>query len=154
MAVIHKNGNIFDTEMPVIGHGVNLDGVMGSGIAAKVAVLYPTVEESYRQVCEFGGLNAGSALILKVADEEFEGDRWIANISSQVEQGRNAKLPLLEAGLYETIEQMREMGLKGLALPKIGAGIGGLEWADVLDAIESEAEVNPDFTVEVWTFED
>lgn len=152
MAVVHFEGNIFDSEAPVIGHGVNLQGAMDSGIAAQVKELYPSVYESYKQVCEFDSLAAGTSLVLQVTEEESDTPRWIANIASQVQPGANADLKLLEDGLYDTIEQMRDMGLFHLALPRIGAGIGGLDWDLVLDAIESEAEVNPDFTVEVWTY--
>jgi len=152
MSVIHKEGNIFDTEAPVIGHGVNVQGAMDSGLAATVKEQYPSVFENYKQVCEFGGLVGGTALLLE-ADESEDG-LMIANIASQIEPGPNAELKLLEDGLYDTVEQMRDMGVFHLALPKIGAGIGGLDWDVVLDAIESEAEVNPDFTIEVWTYTD
>lgn len=149
MAVIHKTGDIFESDAEVIGHGVNLQGVMGAGIAKTVKELYPSVYEGYKQAVEFGALGAGGTLILPTDD----GDLYIANIASQVKTGANADLNLLESGLMETVDQMRDMGLYTLALPRIGAGIGGLDWEDVLDIIESEAEVNPDFTIEVWTYE-
>lgn len=154
MSVVHFEGNIFDSEAPVIGHGVNTQGLMDSGIAAQVKESFPSVFEAYSQVCEFGGLVGGTALVLQASEEESDTPLWIANIASQVEPGENAELKLLEDGLYDTVEQMRDMGLFHLALPKIGAGIGGLDWDTVLDAIESEAEVNPDFTIEVWTYTD
>lgn len=150
MAVVHKTGDIFESEADVIGHGVNLQGVMGAGIAKTVKELYPSVYEGYKRAVELGALGAGDTLILPTDDS---GDLYIANIVSQVKTGANADLNLLESGLMETVDQMRFMGLFTLALPRIGAGIGGLDWDDVLDVIESEAEVNPDFTIEVWTYE-
>lgn len=152
MAVVELTGDIFDSEAAVIGHGVNLQGVMGAGIAATVKELFPTVYEGYKQTCDFGGLVAGSALILPVGEDQ-ESPKFIANIASQIKTGANADLKLIEAGLYDTIEQMRDLGENHLALPRIGSGIGGLDWNDVLDVINSEAEVNPDFTIEVWTYE-
>ena len=151
MPIVHRSGDIFTTELPAIGHGVNTEGVMGSGIAKTVRELYPSVYRTYRHVCLSRGLVGGDHLPL-MADEHDE-NRWILNIASQEPQGRNARYDFLEKGLEKAFTWAEDKRLEGIALPKIGAGIGGLEWTDVLAIIENRAAMHPSLTVEVWTFE-
>jgi O-acetyl-ADP-ribose deacetylase (regulator of RNase III) len=153
MTVIHLEGNIFNSLQPAIGHGVNCKGYMGSGIAKTVRALYPSVYNGYRTYCHTVGLSGGQLLPLRAEEFEGPGDRWILNIASQEDEGRNAKYTFLETALEKSFEWVNAAGYSGLALPKIGAGIGGLEWNDALAIIENRASHYPDLTTEVWTFD-
>lgn len=62
MALIHKTGDMFQTEQPAVIHGVNIAGIMGSGIAKTVRQLYPDVYEGYRSICKEGKLRVGEML--------------------------------------------------------------------------------------------
>lgn len=152
MSVMHREGNVFNTELPAIGHGVNTKGDMGSGIAATIREMYPSVNKAYKHACKTGNLNPGGHIAIRA--EEFEGDspRYILNIASQKKTGRNARYDYLEASMTKAFEWVDEAGLEGLALPEIGAGIGGLEWSDVLAIIENKSSLYPHLTVEVWSF--
>lgn len=152
MSVVDKNGDIFETEAQVIGHGVNIRGLMGAGIAKTVRHLYPSVFREYRDACENETLEGGECLLVKA--EEWDGDepRYIANISSQINPGANASLDLLRKGLEDTFQQLDYASLTSLALPRIGAGIGGLVWEDALEVIKEVSENYPEIEVEVWTY--
>jgi len=39
-----------------------------------------------------------------------------------------------------------------VALPRIGAGVGGLHWDEVLHTIKEAAKLHPGIDVEVWEF--
>jgi O-acetyl-ADP-ribose deacetylase (regulator of RNase III) len=108
-----------------IGHGVNCKGMMGSGIAVPFRKSYPEMYTHYKSMCDQDFLLPGMVLPWK-AD-----GLWIFNIASQYQPGPSAKLEYLEMGLLYCLFTMRNFGLKHLALPRIGAGIGGLEWSDV-----------------------
>lgn len=153
--VVEKQGDIFDSWATVIGHGVNTFGIMGSGIAKTVRALYPDVYATYHDKCVNEGFAGGIAQLLTVQNFEKRtaGDmRIIANISSQIQPGANAELGLLRDGLIDTLNQMTELGLRSLALPRIGAGIGGLQWDDVLETIKEVSLDFPDIIIEVWEF--
>lgn len=152
MTVVHLEGNIFTTTQPAIGHGVNTRGFMGSGIAKTVRELYPSVYLGYREMCRYPGLFGGEHLPLEAMEYEGDDERWILNIASQEAEGRNAKYTFLETALERAFEWVSAREFAGLALPKIGAGIGGLEWNDALAIIENRASHYPDLTVEIWTF--
>ena len=152
MTIVNFTGDIFETNAPVIGHGVNIRANMAGGIARTIRGLYPSVFRAYRAKCEAGELLGGECLLAKA--DEWDGDepRYIANISSQIEPGADARLDLLHAGLLETLQIMSYAGLSVLALPHIGAGIGGLDLEDVLSTIHEVSEKFPEITIEIWTF--
>jgi O-acetyl-ADP-ribose deacetylase (regulator of RNase III) len=152
MTVVHREGNVFNSEMPAIGHGVNIEGVMGSGIAKTVRELYPSVYKKYRTACLTTDRLKGGGHLPLLALEHITSERWIMNIASQEKQGRNAQYPFMESALTKAFNWVSNMGLVGLALPKIGSDIGGLEWENVLTIIENQAKLHPDLIVEAWTF--
>ncbi len=149
MSLIYRTGDIFTTTLPAIGHGVNVRGLMGSGLAALVKKLAPSVEERYRTVCEAGELEPGANLPLYSP----ELDRWILNLASQVEPGADARLELLEEAVRRGLLWARERELSGVALPRIGSGVGGLQWDDVHEVLKALAAEYSDLAIELWTFE-
>lgn len=153
MVVIHKQGDVFTTEQPVIGHGCNTIGMMGAGVASIVRKRYPSVYKAYTIACNEKLFVGGETLLLQVSESEHNSERYIANIGSQVLPGANADLQLLRGGFKDTLVQMEEAGLSGIAIPEIGAGIGGLQWEDVLSVVEEESSHYPHITVEVWHFD-
>lgn len=144
--MIHKTGSLFDSTAPVLAHGVNLRGVMGAGIAKSFRDLYPVNYAAYRDACRRGWLDEGDCLL------HYEGGKWIANLSTQVELGADADYDRLRAALHQLcsrVEQFR--GRAPIAIPEIGCGIGGLEWDEVqchLDDFEHMYAVE----FEAWHF--
>lgn len=143
MSVVYKTGNLFSSDAQVFGHGVNTVGVMGAGIAKTFKEMFPKNYRAYQKACSEGFSPGGSLLVQ-------EGGRYIANISSQDLPGPNADLRWLKNGLLSTLLTMNTLGLNSVALPRIGAGIGGLDYHDVKSTIEEVSEEFPEITVEVW----
>lgn len=147
--IIHKNGDVFTSEMPAIGHGVNCKGYMGSGFAAAVRKRCPDVYKAYKAVCNEApfGLQGGEMLPLYSDIENL----WILNIASQVKEGRNAKYDLLEQGTEEAFVWCQENNVPGFAIVRIGSGIGGLNIDVVEDILDKIAAKYPDIDMELWT---
>lgn len=144
--VIERVGNMFDTELPAIGHGVNVDGKMGAGVAKLIRQQFPEVYHRYAAACAEGTLRPGGMLALQGAD-----GTWVLNLASQDRPGANASLAWLRSALIEAFEFAEANMLAGFAIPRIGAGIGGLEWADVITLINRVATQYPGVIVEVWS---
>lgn len=143
--IIHKTGNIWDTEQPAIGHGVNCQGVMGSGIAVQFRERFSSMYGDYVRMCKVGILKPGNASFY------HENNIWTVNIASQNLPGKNAKMMYLLSGLIFAREGLIERNIDGIALPQIGCGIGGLKWESVLELIEfvfGDSQI----TCEVWTY--
>lgn len=151
MTYQHVVGDIFTTTLPAIAHGVNLEGNMGSGIAAIIKRLYPEVLPPYEFACEENLLQPGEVLPVHVASNP---DVWIYNLASQVLQGANARMDLIEQSFTNAFDVARELGHKGFAIPRIGSNVGGLNWNDVRPLLERIAEENADIHVEIWSLPD
>lgn len=147
--LIEKVGDIFTTEEAVIAQGVNVEGLMGSGIARIIADRYPNVESEYVKACAEGSLQPGGVQVVEAPDGKL-----IANAASQVLPGRNADYVLLVLSIKATFDWCEKNDVSGFAVPRIGAGIGGLEWSIVLQLLYSLAALYPDVTLEVWSLPD
>ena len=129
-------GSLFDAPQRAIGHGVNMKGLMGAGIAAEFARRYPEMLPAYRLWCEVA--LPGDVMLYKVND-----GRTVVNIGSQNLPGKDARYEWLAAGLLHAAADLYELGTRQLALPRIGCGIGGLKW-DAVRVITQLVEANCD----------
>lgn len=140
-------GDVFTSSQPAFGHGVNCKGRMRSGIAVDVRLRYPDVYEAYARYCKSPGLNPGDVFMMKA---ESDG-KLIFNLASQYKEGCNATYPYLEESLWNAFDLLEEREIEGIALPRIGCGVGGLNWAKVKPMIEDIADNYSLIEVEIWT---
>lgn len=139
-------GDIFTSTAPAVGHGVNTHGLMGAGIAAVIRRKYPSVYQEYHKHCKSPGLKPGTMLPLLGED-----GRWVFNIASQDRPGPHARLTWLESGVEEAFRFCEENEIPAFAIPRIGAGIGGLEWEDVRSTLVELSDLHPEVMLQVWT---
>lgn len=132
-------GDLFD--YPVIAHGVNCVGAMGSGIALPFKQRFPNMHYSYVQLCESGMLQPGGIQAWREKDQLTGARHFGYNIASQYYPGKDAKMLWLTQGVATAINHAKRQGYSQLAIPRIGAGIGGLEWAQVKLRLEALAQV-------------
>lgn len=150
MTVVHRTGNIFTTDLPAIGHGVNTKGVMGAGIAKTIRANFPDVYSLYRDYCQEGRLKPGD--VFPAFSVMSNPNRWIFNIASQNNTGPDATYEWVEMGMAKALVLAKNLGLSGLALPRIASGIGGLEWDLVEPIMTAAADLYPNLIVELWEF--
>lgn len=139
-----KVGDLFYSHTDAYGHGVNTQGVMGSGIAVEFKNKFPKNFVAYRNACQARLLVPGEAFIFA------EHGRFVVNIASQEKTGKDARYEWLFAGALDAARQLTEKRCNTLALPLIGCGIGGLEWAGVEHLLRAVEAIVPGFEFEVW----
>ena len=144
--MIERYGDLFTTEAKHLGHGVNIQGKMGAGIAKTFREKFPDMYFHYRAQCHNQLLDVGQDFMFE------ENGLFIHNISSQEFTGRDAKYTWLQRGLVAAMENVEAVGGDLLALPEIGCGIGGLEWDNVKKFMLLAEENHPNVTLEVWHY--
>jgi len=149
MPVLEKTGDIFSSQAEAVGHGVNTLGYMGAGIAAQFSRKFPVMYAQYKELCEGHRLKPGKVFVYHIP----QTDRWVFNLASQKNPGADAQLYLVEESVANAFFIMDSLGITSIALPRIGSGIGGLNWDDVKAEIERVASYNPHITVELWTYD-
>ncbi|AWN04556.1 phosphatase [Rhodococcus phage Grayson] len=121
-------GDVFESGAPVIAHGCNTVGVMGAGIAKEMRNRYPLMHMRYQQMCDDQIFLPGHMYLYTVVGK----DLYIANLATQKYPGRNAKLEYIEESMAKLIQYCEKHNISPIAMPRIGAGIGGLDWKDVV----------------------
>lgn len=150
--LIEKQGDMFTTNAYVIGHGCNTHGVMGAGVAKIVREKFPAVYDRYRLFYESGTLRPGSAHAeLTVWPNSVRGV-WVFNLMTQDLPGPHARVEWIAQSLQTTLQNTYEMGAPKIALPRLGCGIGGLDWdTQVRPVFEVMAMAFPSVDIEMWT---
>lgn len=143
--MIEKNGDVFTSDAPALGHGVNTRGAMGAGIAPHFAKRWPEMESQYIVLCRDQHLNPGETFVYKTED-----GRWVYNMASQDLPGPNAAIDWLSGAAEAAAFHASENGVDRIAIPRIGCGIGGLDWDDV-SAVLEQIELSYNMQFEVWT---
>lgn len=157
--MIERNGDVFTTDAIYIGHGVNICGVMGAGIAKTIREKFPQVYKEYKAVCEHGNDNIQLGLGWWTGDffAYPENGKVIVNFSTQEKPGPDATYEAVFSSLFKFSKQAahpKKIEKNGniIAIPEIGCGIGGLEWPVVELIIEAVEAAVPEIEYEVWHY--
>lgn len=146
---VHKTGDMFTTTLPAIAHGVNIKGYMGAGVALHVKRNFPNVMAPYKAACKSKELVAGGFQAVKVKENP---DFWVLNLASQDELGNHARMEWLESSMEEAVAFAKANEMEGFAIPRIGAGIGGLDWeTEVKPYLEKVASREDGLMIEIWS---
>lgn len=131
-------GDIFSTDCDIICHGVNCSGGFGSGIAGQIAKKYPMVREAYLEKFKTEGWKLGDVQWIK-PDQDWK--RIFANCATQQYYkgfpGIDPKLSRFVdySAIVDCMTQVNTFAKatnKTIAMPKIGAGLGGGNWDEII----------------------
>lgn len=128
-------GNLFAMGLPAIGHGVNTKGIMGAGIAEQFRVRYPGMYGQYRRQCQAGLLHT-SGIMPWVSED----GTVIFNLATQVNPGADASVAHIHRAVGKALVECSAAGIPSLGIPRIGCGIGGLEWENVRKTLKTVAK--------------
>lgn len=138
-------GDIFALEdVNSYAHGCNCAGAMGKGIAVQFRDKFPEMYQEYKTLCKSGAFQPGD-----VFDYNY-GKGHIYNLGTQKNWRTKATLEYIKASLVRMFELASHDESK-IAMPAIGAGLGGLQWTDVQSVIDSVAVEYPN--VELYVVE-
>lgn len=108
-------------------HGCNRVGVMGAGIALQFRMRYPRMYRQYRALC----LDRSQAFELGEVFFWDEDTPYVFNLSTQERPGVRADKRAIQMAAERMKFIAKRNDIESIAIPRIGAGLGKLEWADV-----------------------
>jgi len=122
-----ENQDILEAATDAVVSSCTTAGSMEKGLAGQVARVYPEVETEYKEALAQGFLGIG-----KVWAVQPQGAGYIVVLfPTSTEASRRSDPEYIKAGLRALKEVVVGHEWKSLAVPKLGTGVGGLEWADV-----------------------
>lgn len=145
--IYYKTGDLFEAQAEAIINTVNTVGVMGKGIALQFKQRFPENFETYRKLCSDNQLDVGQLLITKDNSLFF---KYIINFPTKKHWKQPSEYEYIEEGLAELVKKIRELNIKSVAMPPLGAGNGKLDWQKVKPIIEKYLAVLPDVTFYVY----
>ena len=144
MVIYIKEGDIFKVDgVTSYAHGCNCAGAMGKGIAVQFKTKYPEMYKTYKQMCKTGTYQPGD-----VYDFDY-GKGHVYNLGTQVSWKTSAKLEYIQKALTNMLLCAERYNVKAIAMPAIGAGLGGLKWDDVKKEIENASQKHPNIDLYV-----
>lgn len=125
----YRTGNMFDSDADCLVNTVNCEGYMGKGIAYQFKMRFPENNKQYVKECRRGTLKPGTLFIFK------EEGKTIINFPTKDKWRENSKEEYIIDGMMELVRLLPSLGVKAIAIPPLGCGNGGLNWASVKNII-------------------
>lgn len=138
--IFYKTGNLMEAEEDFIAHGCNAQGVMGSGVAKTIRETFPKAFELYYNQFINSGLELGSNVTI------FDNGKTIINMITQEFYGtekRQINYGALSKCFDDALRTLADIGIGKnlrLAIPRIGAGLGGGDWTIIEEIISFYSE--------------
>lgn len=142
------SGDILKDDSEAIVNTVNCVGVMGRGIALQFKNVWPENFRAYEAACKRGEVQPGRMFIFDTG--QLAWPRYIVNFPTKRHWRGKSRMQDIEAGLEALLHELRARGIRSIAIPPLGSGLGGLDWAEVRSRIESAMSALPDIRVRIY----
>ncbi|MBF0423010.1 MAG: macro domain-containing protein [Magnetococcales bacterium] len=142
-------GNLLESPAEALVNTVNTVGVMGKGIALQFKKAFPDNFRVYKAACDRKEFTTGQMLVVEC--HILEGRKIIINFPTKRHWKGKSQMADVESGLKALVEEVRARGIRSIAVPPLGCGLGGLPWPEVRARIEQAFSELPE--VEVYLYE-
>jgi O-acetyl-ADP-ribose deacetylase (regulator of RNase III) len=147
--VSFAKGDMFFSRLQTLTISVNTKGVMGRGLASRTRYQFPDVYVKYQDVCKLRKkgqpppLDVGRPYLVKressLAEELSElpqpadekNATWFLLFATKRHWKEESRIEYIRDGMQYLLNHYQEWGIKSLALPALGCGLGGLSWQTV-----------------------
>lgn len=130
----YKVGNILAEDAEALVNTVNCVGVMGRGIALQFKKAFPDNFKAYAAACEREEVHPGQMFVYETG--LLTNPRYIINFPTKRHWRGNSRVEDIESGLLALAQEIEARNIRSIAIPPLGSGLGGLNWADVRPRIE------------------
>ena len=131
----YKSGDIFTENAEALVNSVNCVGVMGRGIALQFKNVFPENFEAYAAACKRQEVRPGRMFVFETG--RLTNPRYIINFPTKRHWRGKSRIEDVEVGLEALIQEIRERGIRSIAIPPLASGLGGLKWSEIRPRIES-----------------
>jgi len=119
-------GNIFCNNAEAVVNTVNCVGVMGRGIALQFKKHYPENYNAYELACKRNEVVPGKMFVFET--NQLVNPKYIINFPTKRHWRGASRIEDIEVGLIDLVNVISELQISSIALPPLGAGLGGLDW--------------------------
>ena len=146
--LIHKTGDILSEDAEALVNPVNCVGVMGRGLALQFKRAFPENFRAYARACARGEVKPGYMHVHDLG--RTVNPQCIVNFPTKRHWRDGSRIEDVEEGLGDLRRTVRERGIRSIAVPPLGCGLGGLDWSGVRPRIEDALGGVPGLKVVVF----
>ncbi|MBZ0258634.1 macro domain-containing protein, partial [bacterium] len=122
-------GNLLKADAEALVNTVNCVGFMGKGIALQFKQAFPENFKSYERACKKGEVKIGEIFVHD--QHSMINPKYIFNFPTKNHWKGKSKIEDIKSGLDSLVKNIKRFGIKSIAIPPLGCGLGGLEWNEV-----------------------
>ena len=116
-------GDIFKSESQTLVNTVNTVGIMGKGLALEFKKRFPDMFLDYAERCKEGEVKLGKPYLYTRLLPP-----WILLFPTKDHWRSVSNISPIEQGLKHLKDNYKEWGIRSIAVPPLGCGLGELEW--------------------------
>lgn len=143
--IVINHGNLLTADADALVNTVNTVGVMGKGIALQFKRAHPANYNAYRAACAAREVKLGEMFVFDSA--RLGPRRYVINFPTKGHWRANSRIEDIRAGLADLVRVVRQKEIGSVAVPALGCGNGGLDWAEVRPMIEQAFAELPEVRV-------
>ena len=124
-----RTGDILKADAEALVNTVNCVGIMGRGIALQFKNAFPENFKAYEAACNRNEVQPGKMFIFET--RTLANPKFIVNFPTKRHWRGKSRMEDIESGLKALVGEMRDRRIRSIAIPPLGSGLGGLNWAEV-----------------------
>jgi O-acetyl-ADP-ribose deacetylase (regulator of RNase III) len=144
----YKTGDILAEDAEALVNTVNCVGFMGRGIALQFKRAWPENFDIYAAACRRNEVQPGRMFVTQTG--QLTNPRYIINFPTKRHWRGKSRIEDIDAGLKALVSEIRKRDIRSVAIPPLGAGLGGLNWTQVRPRIEQALKEIPDVKAVVF----
>lgn len=145
MPAIFTKGDLFETpQLHAYAQGCSCTGAMDVGVGVAFQKRFPAMAEEFLKLCADKRFHLGDVFVWG------EGQTTVYNLGLQENWKQRARLAALTRAVRRMVELAAHAGVMRIGLPRIGTGLGGLEWPRVKNVL---TQIGIETPVELVVFE-
>lgn len=144
--VIYAKGDLLTCKASIIVNPCNTQGIAGAGLSKAIRDRWPAVFMDYLRACELGDLKMGNLYLTEAKLTSVGMRRRVLHFPTKTDPHRPSQYGYIDQGLQylaKHYQQWPATSLVSIAMPRLGCGLGGLDWRPVRKAIETSLRQFP-----------
>ena len=119
-------GNIFSSNVEALVNPINCVGVMGKGLALQFKNKYYNMFIEYQLLCKNDKIKVGKMYVYDTG--LLDNPKYIINFPTKTHWRNPSEYKYIRDGMDDLVKVIKNKNIKSIAIPKLGCGLGDLDW--------------------------
>ncbi|MGB3910860.1 MAG: macro domain-containing protein [Pseudolysinimonas sp.] len=146
--ITEAKGNLLAAPVEALVNTVNTEGIMGKGIALQFKNAFPEMFKAYTAAAKRGEVKLGQMHVWPT--QALDGPRYVINFPTKAHWRAKSRIGDIDSGLVDLVKVVRDLDITSIAVPPLGCGNGGLDWAEVEPRIRAAFDALPKVDVRIY----